>query len=224
MLSFAIAKNLVLTPGTPIKRRWSSQELLLSPPPARRLPSLGLRSIARFSSAANFNSVTGYLTYTFTSPLHQDVFTLFRASYQNLHWNRREEGIHFIFLCSLGFFFFFSFRAVYLLWKGTAGACNQLKSLLNQPANSQFMDPVPLQSPQTPSMEADTRLAVELWLAATFPSGVCQAAPMKTEDCTLGSVVSVGSTSILQMRTDTVCSVLHKLGVIRGFLAKLDKS
>lgn len=85
------------------------------------------------------------------------------------------------------------------------------------------MDPVPLQSPQTPNMESDTRLCCAKHLAAAFPSGWCQAARME-EDCTLGSVVSVGSTSILQTRTDTVCSILHKLGVTHRLLAKLDKS
>jgi len=144
VLSLVIAKNLVPAPGTSFKCLWSSQELLLLLPPAWRLPSLGLRSIARFPSAENFNSVTGYLTYTSTSPLHQNVFTPIRPSYQDMGWNRKEKGIHFSSVCSLYFFFFFSLGAVYLLWKGTAGASNQLKTLLNQPANSHFMDPVPL--------------------------------------------------------------------------------
>lgn len=44
---------------------------------------------------------------------------------------------------------------------------------------------------------------------------------MKTEYGIVGPVVSVGSTSILKMRTAAFCSTLHKLGVTLSFLANV---
>lgn len=143
--------------------------------------------------------------------------------------------------------FFLSFRAVYLLWKGTY-RCLQLIKNTTTPANKQsvygfcasLISPdsqygirreVCRQYPQQRLSGQQARVlrallarkqrSCEQWPAATLSFGECQTAWLETEDCTPGSVtVSVCSTSILLMRTDTVCSILHKLGVIHRFLAK----
>lgn len=78
-----------------MRRLWSSPELLLLPPEAQSPPSLGLHSIARFSSAANFNSITGDLTFT-PKCIYSCPHQLLKSS-----WSRKEKGIHFIFPCSL---------------------------------------------------------------------------------------------------------------------------
>lgn len=108
-------------------------------PPALRLPSLGLRSIARFPPRQILTlSLAIWCTYLLL-PFTR-MYLLLSVPVTKI-WGGTERGIHFIFLCILHFF---SFGAVSLLWKGTACLCNQLKTLLHQPANSQFTDPVPL--------------------------------------------------------------------------------
>lgn len=173
------------------------------------------------------------------------MYLLSSASVTNIRLEQNRKGDPFHLSLLTPHLFFVSFRAVYLLWKGTAGVCNQLKKnhqtsqetvslwivcLSNLPRLPIWNQTWGLQA--TPSAEGlwpagqgaegpPSQKAAELWAGASS-----HLLPQWVPGCLHGHGLHTGICTfcvqhfILLMRTDTVCSILHKLGVIHRFLAK----
>lgn len=146
------------------------------------------------------------------------MYLLSSASVTNIRLEQNRKGDPFHLSLLTPHLFFVSFRAVYLLWKGTAGVCNQFKKI-TKPAKKQsvyglcasLISPdsqygirpeVCRQHPQQRVSGQQARVprgpparkqqSCEQGPAATSSLSECQAACMDM-DCTPGSALSVCS-------------------------------
>lgn len=140
MLSSAVAKTWLPAPGTFIKHLWSYQEPLLLPPPAAR-PQAGPLLSSTLFLCSKFQLCPWLLdTHIHLPPSPEYIYScLYQLPRPGVKQTGKGEPFN------LSFSPHFSPLVSELsTLERPADVCDQLKTLQNQPANSQFMDPLPL--------------------------------------------------------------------------------